>query len=171
MNNRASLSYAVLRTITARAPAAIAYIRGSGEYPALRATARFWSFEQGTVVAVEADGLPDSGREPCAGPVFALHIHAGRSCTGTPDAPFADADGHYNPNGCEHPHHAGDLPPLFSDNGRAWLAVYTDRFRPVEVIGRTMIIHRGSDDFKTQPSGDAGAMIACGVIDIFRGQA
>ena len=44
------------------------------------------------------------------------------------------------------------------------MAVYTGRFYPEDVIGRTVIIHEKSDDFHTQPSGDAGEMIACGKI-------
>ena len=45
------------------------------------------------------------------------------------------------------------------------MLVYTDRFRPVDVIDKTVIIHDNSDDFKTQPSGNSGNKIACGVIE------
>lgn len=44
------------------------------------------------------------------------------------------------------------------------MAVKTDRFRVEEIIGRTVVIHSGADDFKSQPSGNAGEKIACGVI-------
>lgn len=77
---------------------------------------------------------------------------------------IALADGHYNPNHTEHPNHAGDLPPLLSNNGYAFLGFYTNRFHPEDVIGRTIIIHVNPDDFVSQPSGNAGEMIACGVI-------
>lgn len=80
------------------------------------------------------------------------------------DDPFADAMPHYDPNGCEHPHHAGDLPPLFENNGFALSLVLTDRFSVDEVIGRTVIVHADPDDFTTQPSGNSGEKIACGVI-------
>ena len=63
-----------------------------------------------------------------------------------------------------HPEHAGDFPPLLSCGGAAWMAVYTNRFYPEEVIGRTVIIHGGVDDFHTQPLGNSGEMIACGQI-------
>lgn len=63
-----------------------------------------------------------------------------------------------------HPYHAGDLPPLFSANGNAVLEVLTDRFNIHQIIGKTIIIHRNPDDFTTQPSGNAGEKIACGVI-------
>jgi len=71
---------------------------------------------------------------------------------------------HYNPGECEHPHHAGDLPPLFGCNGYAMSVFLTDRFLVDDVIGKTLIIHDRPDDFKTQPAGDAGEKMACGVI-------
>lgn len=71
---------------------------------------------------------------------------------------------HYNPENTEHPKHAGDLPPLLANNGIAWSAVYTDRFYPEDVVGRTVIIHDMADDFHTQPSGDSGMKMACGEI-------
>ena len=79
-------------------------------------------------------------------------------------AVFSDTGGHYNPGGREHPRHAGDLPPLLSMAGRAFLAVETGRFTPCEVVGRTVVIHGSADDFHTQPAGNAGKKIACGVI-------
>ena len=51
--------------------------------------------------------------------------------------------------------------------GSAWMAVYTGRFFPEDVVGHTVIIHEKADDFRTQPSGDAGKMIACGEITIW----
>ena len=98
---------------------------------------------------------------PCTSGIFALHIHEGNSCG---DDNFADTKGHYNPGGCPHPYHAGDLPPLFSCRGHAFMAVLTDRFRIPEIIGRTVVIHSGRDDFTSQPAGDSGTRIACGVI-------
>ena len=46
----------------------------------------------------------------------------------------------------------------------AFQMIYTDRFTPADVIGRTAIIHLNADDYHTQPSGNAGAMIGCGEI-------
>lgn len=80
------------------------------------------------------------------------------------DDPFADTMGHYNPNGCEHPYHAGDLPPLFGNNGIALSLFLTNQFSVNEVIGKTIVIHDHPDDFITQPSGNSGTKIACGVI-------
>jgi Cu-Zn family superoxide dismutase len=60
------------------------------------------------------------------------------------------------------------LPPLLSAaNGSALLSTYTDRFRPQDVIGRSVVIHSGPDDFSSQPAGNSGGRIACGVIEAF----
>ncbi|PKM63481.1 MAG: superoxide dismutase family protein [Firmicutes bacterium HGW-Firmicutes-21] len=144
-------------------PAAKAVVKGAPDYPEISGTVNFYPTNQGVLVVAEVYGLPHS-RGPCEGGVFAFHIHEGRSCTGNEEDAFADAAGHYNPQDCEHPHHAGDLPPLFDNDGYAWSAVLTDRFTVDEILGRTVIIHRDVDDFTTQPSGAAGAKIACGVI-------
>ena len=93
-----------------------------------------------------------------------MHIHEGESCSGNENDPFADAGAHYNPGDCPHPQHAGDLPPLFASGGSAWNAVLLNRFGIDEVIGKTIIIHQKYDDFESQPSGDSGLKIACGVI-------
>ena len=60
--------------------------------------------------------------------------------------------------------HAGDLPPLMMQQGRAHMTVRTDRFRVQDILGRTVVIHSDPDDFRTQPSGMSGTKIACGVI-------
>ncbi|MCX7614928.1 MAG: superoxide dismutase family protein, partial [Clostridiales bacterium] len=65
---------------------------------------------------------------------------------------------------CNHPGHAGDLPPLFGNYGHAFMAVFTGRVSVSEIIGRTVIIHASPDDFTTQPSGNSGKKIACGQI-------
>lgn len=46
----------------------------------------------------------------------------------------------------------------------AMMIFYTDRFRPREILGRTLVIHDMPDDFRTQPSGNSGMKIACGLI-------
>ena len=75
---------------------------------------------------------------------------------------FPNTGMHFNPMRTSHPEHAGDLPPLLSTHGAAWNAVYTGRFYPEEVVGKTVIIHSQPDDFRTQPSGDSGEKIAWG---------
>lgn len=134
-------------------PEAIACVSGEGR---LRGTVKFYATACGSLVAADIRGLPKSDTG-----FFAFHIHEGDSCGG---GDFADTGGHFNPGGEAHPRHAGDLPPLLSENGTALLVVATTRFTPKEVIGRTVVIHERPDDFHTQPSGNAGRKIACGVI-------
>lgn len=50
--------------------------------------------------------------------------------------------------------------------GIAWCQFYTNRFYPEDIIGNTVIVHDMPDDFRSQPSGDAGVKIACGVIEM-----
>lgn len=129
---------------------AIATVRGEN----IRGTVWFSQREDGVLVTAQIAGLPRDG-------FFAFHIHEGPGCGGEG---FADTGAHFNPAGVPHPEHAGDLPPLLSGHGKAYLSVLTDRFCVEEVIGRTVVIHSGTDDFITQPAGNAGEKIACGVI-------
>lgn len=145
-------------------PTAVAMVTGSGKYPNIEGTVRFYQISQGVVVLAEMFGLP-SPKEKCEkSPIFGFHIHEGASCTGNGEDDFADAGMHYNPDDCYHPYHAGDMPPLFGVGGMAFLSFLTDRFSVDEVIGRTVIILGSPDDFTTQPSGNSGEKIACGRI-------
>ena len=56
------------------------------------------------------------------------------------------------------------MPPLLANNGYALQAFLTNKYCVDEIIGRTVIIHAKPDDFTSQPSGNAGEMIACGEI-------
>ena len=142
---------------------AVAVIKGSDKYPAIKGKVWFDSVCGGIMVTAEISGLPVY-KGDCEIPIFAFHIHSGATCTGNESDPFADVNGHYNPNDCPHPFHAGDLPPLFSANGVAKSRFLTDRFTIPQIIGKTIIIHGMLDDFTTQPSGNAGEKIACGEI-------
>ena len=139
---------------------AFARIRGREKNPGLHGLVRFLQRPNGVLVIAEVFGLP---QESACG-IFAMHIHEGEECSGTIKDEFSNAKTHYNPNGAQHPCHAGDLPPLFSNNGYAYMQVFTNRFTTEEIVGRTLIIHDHPDDFMTQPSGNAGNKIACGVI-------
>ena len=143
-------------------PTAIANIKGSNDYPDLHGVVTFKQMPKGVLVTAEIYGLPYENE--CNSGIFAFHIHNGTSCTGNATDPFSDADGHYNPNGCPHPYHAGDLPPFFGNHGYAYMSVLTDRFSVKEIIDKVVIIHGQLDDFKTQPAGNAGVKIACGKI-------
>lgn len=146
-----------------RPPYAAADLYGSPEYPAVTGSVRFYQTGAGVLVFAQAMGLPVSSGS-CPDSIFAFHIHEGISCAGNAEDWFADARTHYNPKSCPHPSHAGDLPPLWGNHGTALAIFLTDRFSVDEIIGRTVIIHQKPDDFTTQPAGNAGRKIACGVI-------
>lgn len=138
-------------------PAAVACMSGGSTAPELSGFVKFYPANGGVLVFANLSGLPQN-----EGPgIFALHIHQGGDCSGDG---FPNTDGHYNPSGAPHPRHAGDLPPLFRCGGRAVLAVLTDRFQIADILGRTVVIHSGPDDFTSQPAGNSGTKIACGVI-------
>ena len=140
-------------------PQAVAHLRGSPAYPELTGTVSFFPVPGGVLVVAEVRGLPAT-----ADGFFGLHIHDGTACTGDASDPFAGAKTHYNPAGSPHPQHAGDLPPLLFAGGRAYACVLTDRFTISDILGKTVVLHDHPDDFRTQPAGDSGAKIACGVI-------
>ncbi len=138
-------------------PYAAAQIRGGMEAPQLSGCVQFYQ-ENGCVLIVAK--LSDLSKENETG-FFGFHIHEGDNCSGTD---FSGTDSHYNPFGQAHPKHAGDLPPLLKCQGNAYLSVRTDRFSVSDIIGRTVVIHSDPDDFHSQPAGNAGKKIACGVI-------
>ncbi|MGN0800330.1 MAG: superoxide dismutase family protein [Christensenellales bacterium] len=144
-------------------PGAVARVTGDAGHAALRGTVRFYPAGSGTLMVAEFRGLPYDAAH-CAENIFAMHIHAGGSCAGDGGA-FSAAGGHFDPSGCPHPAHAGDLPPLFSNRGYAFSAFYTERFAVRDIIGRTVIVHGRRDDFTSQPAGDAGSRIGCGLIE------
>lgn len=155
--------FSALVPVLTQPAGAAATLRGSEAHEDIRGVVRFYQTAHGVLVVTDVEGLP-SPAAPCASPVFAFHIHSGGTCTGNEADPFADAGTHYNPGNCPHPYHAGDLPPLFGCGGRAFSAVLTDRFTLAEILGKTVILHAKPDDFTTQPAGNAGEKLACGVI-------
>lgn len=134
-------------------PSATAHVNGAG------VNGRVEFFQKTNAVLVKADisGLPENETG-----FFGFHIHEGVSCLGKG---FPETGGHYDKDKNPHPRHSGDMPPLFSNGGRAYLAFLTNRFSVADVIGRTVVIHSMADDFTSQPSGNAGEKIACGVIE------
>ena len=137
-------------------PIAVAQIRGDSSHPTVRGMVRFFQRENGVIVEAEVTGLPRTETG-----FFAFHIHDGTSCEGDG---FPNAGSHFHPGRTQHPNHAGDLPPLLADHGSVYMKVLTGRFHVGEVIGKTVIIHAEPDDFHSQPSGNAGSKIACGII-------
>ncbi|MBM7622574.1 superoxide dismutase family protein [Sporohalobacter salinus] len=146
-----------------------AVIKGGPLAPNLKGVVYFKSAPKGTRVIVEVSGLPfyqpASDSKPPIGP-HGFHIHEFGTCkVGDPDNPFQAAGEHYNPTNQPHGNHAGDLPVLFSNNGFARMSVFTNQFEVEEVIDRSVIIHQNPDDYRSQPAGDAGKRLACGVIE------
>lgn len=114
-------------------------------------------------MVAEITGLISGSTDQPSG-FYGFHIHEGETCSGNAEDAFADTGGHYQTQPTPHPRHDGDLPPLLSDEGTAWMSVYTTRFFPEDVVGKTVVIHDQPDDFRTQPSGASGEKIACGQI-------
>jgi len=99
-----------------------------------------------------------------------IHVHEHGACSDN----GKDAGGHFNPTAQEHGKgmtmdgHAGDLGNIEADSdGKAHMAV-EDRYLALDgadsVVGLSLVVHADPDDFATQPSGNSGARIACGVI-------
>ena len=121
----------------------------------------------GVLINVSVKGLPPGEH--------AFHVHAVGKC----EPPFTSAGGHFNPGNKKHGllaaegHHAGDMPNLhIPQSGDLTVEVVNaditiEKGKPNSVFdpnGTAIVIHAGSDDYKTDPTGDAGGRIACGVI-------
>lgn len=101
-----------------------------------------------------------------------FHIHEVGDCS---SGDGMSTKGHFNPSGKPHGKsgsgHAGDLPSLVADKaGRAKLDVQIEGVTvapgPASIVGLGVIVHADPDDYKTQPTGNAGARIACGVVQL-----
>lgn len=101
-----------------------------------------------------------------------FHIHEKGDCS---SGDGMSAGGHFNPGGKPHghhgmgEHHSGDLPSLTADaNGVAKFSFESRAIRvgsgDTNIVGRGLIVHRDPDDYKTQPTGNAGPRLACAVI-------
>jgi superoxide dismutase, Cu-Zn family len=101
-----------------------------------------------------------------------FHVHEKGDCS-APDA--TSAGGHFNPDAKDHgmPNssmsHAGDMPNIKSDaSGNATYTAKLHGFAvnngPKGIVGRSVVVHRDPDDYKSQPAGNSGPRIACGLI-------
>jgi superoxide dismutase, Cu-Zn family len=120
----------------------------------------------GVLITVSVKGVP-AGEH-------AFHVHAVGKC----EPPFTSAGGHFNPASKKHGlmaaegHHAGDMPNLhIPASGEMSLevlnaAVTLEKDKPNSLwTGTALVIHAGKDDYKTDPTGDAGGRIVCGVVE------
>ena len=111
-----------------------------------------------------------SGLKP--GQEHGFHVHEAGDCS---SGDGMSAKGHFNPLGKPHgpgrtrERHAGDMPNLKADaSGNASMSVVLDVITvaagPTSVVGRGVIVHVQPDDYTSQPVGNAGARMACGVV-------
>jgi superoxide dismutase, Cu-Zn family len=122
----------------------------------------------GVRIVLEASGLPPGPK--------GIHLHAAGKCE--PPA-FASAGDHFNPHNTQHGllnpsgPHAGDLPNLTIDaDGKGRLETFTERVSLgggsaslFDDDGTALVVHAAPDDFRTDPSGQSGPRIACGVVE------
>ena len=159
-----ALVLASCATMAPDGPSATAVVRPASGSQA-HGTVKFT--QVGTRVRVEAEIVALS-----AG-LHGFHIHEKGDCT-APDATSAGA--HFNPAAAKHGapdstgHHAGDLGNLSANEyGKATLSLMLDGISVGKgadgVIGRGVIVHADADDLKTDPTGNAGGRIGCGVIE------
>ena len=130
-------------------------------------TGRFTITPEGTGVRVIADvaGVDTDGKH-------GLHIHENGKCDhdAAVGKHFSSAGGHFNPAGVEHacpptePRHAGDLGNIEISGSKGHLEVTATNLTADQLGGKAIILHAGEDDCKTQPTGNSGDRIACGVV-------
>jgi Cu-Zn family superoxide dismutase len=128
-------------------------------------TVTFMKYGNSVTVVADIRGLPPNS-------THGFHVHENGVCQ-APD--FASAGGHFNPGGHPHagppttPRHAGDLGNVEAGpNGRVYRRMIVTNLSlgsgPDNVIGKAVVVHANRDDLTSQPSGDAGGRIACGVV-------
>jgi len=141
-------------------PRAIAWVNGNASQPQLSGSVKFYETPYGGVL-VEAQifGLPNIETQGSSN-FYGMHIHEFGNCT----RPFSQTGDHYNPEQMPHPQHAGDMPPLMGNQGYAYLVFYDKRFLISDIVGKSVVIHSMADDFHSQPSGNSGDKIGCGII-------
>lgn len=121
----------------------------------------------GVLIELDVTGLPP-------GQWVAFHVHEGGLCEH--DGDFQSAGGHFNPDSREHGYlsangpHAGDMPnQSVAADGSLRAQVFNGAVTLDDgqegIVGRALMIHAKPDDYRTQPAGDAGARLACAVIE------
>lgn len=141
-------------------PRAVAWVTGNASNSQLSGLVKFFDTPYGGVlIEAEIFGLPNLSVQSSTD-YYAMHIHEYGDCSDN----FEGTGSHYNPTNAPHPEHSGDMIPLLGNQGYAWTAFYDKRFTVDEIIGKSVVIHARRDDFTTQPAGDSGDKIGCGII-------
>jgi len=170
--------WTALALLAGSSAAAAAIVDDSGEATATLASTK-GSNASGiaTFTAAGKDGmrikLEVSGLQPQS--AHGLHVHEKGDCS-APDA--TSAGPHFSLSGQQHgsgegdAHHAGDLGNITADaSGKASTSLTVPASKltlapgPLSVVGRALVVHGKADDLKSQPAGDSGPRIACGVIN------
>jgi Cu-Zn family superoxide dismutase len=149
-------------------PGAMARL-ASADNPQLSGTATFTQLVDAVRVEVDVQGVDKPGPH-------GLHLHEVGSCEpGPPGKRYTAAGAHFNPGHAAHAcpdstaHHAGDFGNLeVQQDGSGHYVRVTALLSltgPTSPIGRALILHRGEDDCKTQPAGNSGERLACGVVE------
>jgi len=155
---------AACQSMTTDGPKATAVLEPT-KGSSVRGNASFTQVGEQVRVTANISGLKPSSE-------FGFHIHEAGDCS---SGDGMSAKGHFNPQNKPHgragtpEHHVGDLPSLTSDAAgnatvNALVDVVTVTPGPNSVVGRGLIVHAQADDYKTQPTGNAGARSACAVI-------
>jgi Cu-Zn family superoxide dismutase len=160
------LSLAAVTVLPAAAQTAKAQLKDAQGKDA--GTATLTQTPAGVLIALSVKGVPTGEH--------AFHVHAVGKC----EPPFTSAGGHFNPETKKHGlmaadgHHAGDMPNLHIPAGGELsvevlnAGVTLDKGKPNSLFGpngTALVIHAGKDDYKTDPTGDAGGRIVCGVVE------
>ena len=146
---------------------ATATLQGAPADSDFKGTITFTPEGNGVKVVAHLEGVDADG-------MHGFHVHETGECThGEGAKHFTSAGGHFNPGGADHacpptdPRHAGDLGNIEVKGGTGDLeetSTLLSLSGPNSVVGKAIILHAKADDCKTQPTGDAGDRLACGVV-------
>ena len=169
---------------TAAAPATAASATAAPTMPAVRAATVTLAPASGSLVSGKLNAMPMADGVHFTGEIggltrgaaHAIHVHETGNCSA---ADASSAGGHFNPAATAHgkvgagAHHAGDMDNLTADaQGVARVSVHASGVTlgggARNIVGRAVIVHAAPDDYRSQPAGNAGARVACGIITAVR---